>query len=277
MKRLPVAAISLVIISLILSPSNAQTFGTTNFDFWVQNFNLTLTGYGNGTPVTNGIVARVQPAQTRISSSDIINALKYQTVYTLGKALATNVTIVTNVVSKTNVYTTNVVVEAVQVPTYYSNVVYSSSAKLLIKDRIDTNGLPSLLVIRDGVPSVDYVINDYFQIRPISFDGRSQNFVFSGKVDIVHDLVDGTNFRIRGFTFNSKGLTNTPPQDSFFDVSGFATDRVGSLTEKGVIIGTRITLSSSTPVAGTGQLAGTNNFAVLRGTISTGQGKHEVQ
>jgi hypothetical protein len=173
------------------------------------------------------------------------------------------------------VYVTNEVVTLTPVYHEVTDPVYSPGARLLVKTPLDSVDLGVLTVIRDG--AADYVINDYFQMRTISFDGRTPDYVTTGKFDIVHDLVDVITSGIKGFTFNANGSTNVPPSGTYFDVQGFNTDRESGLVEGGSIIARSVSRASSTTVAGTGQVGVTNGFAVLHGTISATRGKHETR
>jgi hypothetical protein len=272
-KRILKLALPLILLAAAVPEVKAQT----NIDYWVQSLSLALTGSTNAGLVTNGIVARTKAGTVKFSAKELINALNHKPAYRLTSEIVTNTFVETNVVHKTNVYLTNTVVAAVPVFTLVTNPVYSTSAKLILKTQLGTNDSPPLVIIRDGLLPTDFVIADYFQIRSISFDNRPLDLTVSGKFDIVHDIEDVTRSSIKGFTFNSNSATNFPPTGTYFDVQGFTTEQSSALIENGQLIDRSVSRSASSSVAGTGQLGTPANFMVLRGTISLGRGKHEIE
>jgi hypothetical protein len=269
--------LQILVACAVLALAIAQVQAQTNIDYWVQTLNISLTGATNGYLITNGIVAKVKTSPAKITARDLINALNQKPVFRITTTVVTNTVVETNIVHGTNFYITNTTVMAIPVYTAVSNPVYSAGAKLLFKTQLGTNNTAPLIVIRDGSGPSDYVISNYFQMQTVGFNGLNQEVVTSGKFDIVHDVEDIITSSIREYRFNENGLASFPPTNSYFEVQGITTEHRSALIENNVAIDEGASRSLSSTVAGTGQIHDPNGFAVIRGTISAGNGKHEVE
>jgi hypothetical protein len=267
-KKLP-----LIGFGLLFSVALGQA--QTNLEYWAQQLSVSLTGWTNGVPQTNGVIARARPGAIKLTSTDLIRALTGDPISVVGKGITNYSFVTTNRVQGTNYYTTNVITWAVPTFTPAGNFSVSSMARLMVLEPVGTNGLSRLMIVRDG--SVDYDVSGYFQFGKVSFDGRSNNFVTEGRFDVEHDLVQAANYCIEGLRFDSSGFALQPPTGTYFDVQGMARERKFSLTKGTEIIDHRLTRSELTTVAGTGQMGGTNGFAVLQGRVALTGGTYEVK
>jgi hypothetical protein len=104
-----------------------------------------------------------------------------------------------------------------------------------------------------------------FIVREGSTDTDVSNFFSTGSSDVVSN--GKQQYEIFNLTFDNGGGTS-------FDVSGFATDRIGKVTgrDTGVLDGQVTSFNSS--VSGTGEVSGT--FAVLKGTVNGSGAKGEL-
>jgi hypothetical protein len=249
----------------------------TNLEYWTHDLKIALMGRTSAAPRTNGIIVRANADTVKISSREIIQALANKPVLAISKGFTNFTVVVTNLANKTNSFATNNVVKAVPVFTPATIASYSPKAKLLLLEPLGANSLSPLVVIRDGDPSVDYNIADYLQFGRVSFDGRANDVVTAGRFELAHDLVSVTDYGVYRLVFDAAGLKVWPPSGTYFDVQGFATGHRSSLVEKGQVIDNSIIKSAVAKVAGTGQLANTNGFAVLNGVIMINGGKHQTQ
>jgi hypothetical protein len=280
-KRLAMVALCLAWGAAV---AKGQTNVQTNLDYWVQNLNFDLASSTNGILVTNGIIARIKTGTVRISSKELIKLLYHKPVLALGKGLATNVVVTTNGPNHAPVYTTNVFITGQVVLTPVTNAAYSATARLVLEEPF-TNNAPLLITIRDGKPPVDFAITNYVQMQTISFDGRAGAAVTNGKFDLAHKLVAATDSFIQSFVFDSNGFsnpgpvnpTNTPPAPLHFEVQGLAGEQRISLIENGIVVDNEVRRGLAATVAGTGQMANTAEFMVIKGKIGTTGGKHEVK
>ncbi len=265
-----------VALALLLGLISASAQTNTNLDLWAQNLNLALTAITNGVPVTNGIIAKTRTSAVRIGSKDIIGALNNKPVQAIAKMITNFTVVVTNHVPGPDILVTNTVTEAVPAFATVVPPAFSPSARLLLLDVLGTNGFGPLPVIRDGQPPADYAITNYFQVRNVSFDGRTNAAVVTGRFDVFHNLEAVTETSVKEFLFNPNGFTNAPPT-VYFDVQGLATERRSGLTQRTNVIDRGVSKGLSVNVAGTGQIGSTNGFAIVRGTVTANGGKHEVR
>ena len=125
---------------------------------------------------------------------------------------------------------------------------FSNGAKLMVAVPAD-GGTPSFFV-RDGGTDTD--VSDFF-----STDSTSTIATSNGK----------TQYEIRDLSFaNGAGES--------FDVNGFSTDKVGSVSGKDTGKLDNQVISSTSTVSGTGTVDGTDT--VLKGTIGTSGAKGEM-
>jgi len=254
----------------------ANAGAQTNLEYWTQQLNIGLSGLTNGIGQTNGIVARVKAGNLRISSKEVIKALENKLVFAISKGITNFTDVVTDQVGHSSFFTTNPVVMAYPIFTPTIKTTYSAQAKLLVLQPLATNEQSSLVVIRDGAPPVDYYVGAYFQIAKVSFDGRSNNSVSQGRFDLVHDLLDATDYSIENVIFDDGGFSVSPPAGTYFNVQGFSREQQFSVISGGVVLANEVTKSAVMAVAGTGQV-NTNGFTVLRGVIALTGGKHEIK
>jgi len=262
-----------VLLAMVTLAANAQP----NLEYWAHDLKIGLTGWTDGVPRTNGIIARVAAHSVKMASKDIIQSLANKQVFAISKGLTNFTVVVTNHVDKTNYYTTNNVVMALPVFTRKINASYSPKARLLLLEPLGTNGLSSLVIVRDGEPPVDYSVSDYIQLAKVSFDGRTNDLVTAGRLDLAHNLLSVTDYSVQRLAFDENGFKVWPPPGTYFDVQGLDTQRRFSLIEKGQVIDNSVMKSGVTKVAGTGQVANTNGFTVLSGLIMISGGKHETR
>jgi hypothetical protein len=264
-------------IGVLLAMGAIAASGQPNLEYWARDLKIGLTGWTNGVLRTNGIIAWVGANPVKLASRDIIKTLANKPVFAISKGLTNFTVIVTNIVNKTNSYTTNQVVMAIPVFTPRINAAYSPKARLLLLEPLGANGLSPLVIIRDGDPPVDYSVTDYVQLEKVSFDGRTNHLVTAGRFDVAHNLLSVTDRSVQRLAFDDNGFKVWPPPGTYFDVQGFDTERRFSLIEKGQVIDNSVTKSAVSRVAGTGQLAHTNGFTVLNGLIMISGGKHEIR
>jgi hypothetical protein len=250
MKRIFCAGVVCALLAGCFSAAEAQT----NLEYWSEEVNINLTGLTNGIPRTNGLVATVAASAGRISSKDIIRALQNKTVQAITK--------------QTN---DSVAAFPLFTPT---NTAFSSAAKLLFLQPAGTNGLGPLLVIRDQQPPVDFDVGAYFSFSKVSFDGRSDPLIIQGRFDRDHDLAAAVNHGIERVVFDADGFSGTPIE-TYFDVQGLVREQETSLTKGSQILSHHLIRATVAQVAGTGQINGTNGFAIFQGTISFSGGRHE--
>ena len=252
--------IKAVLLCAGLAAGIPQAKAQTNLEYWTEQLNISLTGLTNGVPQTNGIVARVRAVSIRITSKEIIQALQNKPVFAISKGIATNF------------FATN----AFPILTS-TNAAYSSAAKLMLLQPLGTNDLSSLLVIRDQQPPVDYEVSAYFHLGKESFDGRANNLVSQGRLDLVHDLAMTVDYGIERMVFDDNAVSASPPPGTYFDVQGFTREQQFSLTRGDQVLGHHLTKAAATQVAGTGQVGSAEGFTVLRGTIALSGGRHEFK
>jgi hypothetical protein len=257
---------------LLAVPAGAQT----NLEYWVQKLDINLIGLAKGTTSTNGVVAGVKPTAVTLSSKEIIQALNGKPVFAVTKGFTNFTVIVTNHVPGPDTYTTNTVSYAV--PAFREVTQgFSPGSKLLVLEPLSTNGLDTLLVVRDPLSTVDFEVGRYFQFGPASFDGRTNSVVTQGRFDIAHDLVSATEFSNQRLAFDDNAFAAAPATGTHFEVQGFSQDQQFSLIKNGQIIGHQVRRLATIAVAGTGQVRDTNGFVVLRGTIRISGGRQETK
>jgi hypothetical protein len=252
----------------------AQT--NTNLLYWTLDLNFSLTAWTNAPVRTNGMIGRTQARFSRIFSRDLIQALSGRPVLPLGKTLVSFQIVVTNVVPGPDILTTNDVTEAVPVYLEPTNVAFSDKARLVWMQPVGYNrDWEPFVVVQDG--GVDYAINNYLQARMVSFDGRSEPSVLSGRKDLVHDLVAYSSTSVRQFVFDPNALSAWPPTGAYFDVQGWSSTQESGLTAGTNVLANRVIRSSVISPAGTGKWGNPPNFATIRGTVTLSGGRRETR
>ncbi len=249
-----------------------------NLDYWVSPLTFSLSLEESAGTVTNGLVGNVKATTVRWVSKDFIGLFTGKTLPLLGRQMATNSIVITDKSSSV----TNEVIGVYPTFNSVTNVVFSRRAQLLVKQPLGTNVLsqfgtnsPTLVVIRDG--GKDYSISDFFQTSLVSFDGRLNNTIASGQLDLTHHLSAISVNSVRRFILDANAFAVWPPTGTYFDVQGYATDMHSSITLKSAIVVGDFVRSSTANVAGTGQFGTTNSFALIRGSISWTGGKRELE
>ena len=261
---------------LCLAVSRAQT--NTDLQVWVHDLAFSLTATSQGGLTTNGMIARTGVVNKRITSRDLIQAVANKTVLVLGKGLTNFEMYVTNKIPGPDQVITNHVVEAIPQYIAVTNTPFSSRARLLRLQPIGFNRQSEpFFVIRDGPGSPDYVINNYLQAHSVSHDGRLNPSVKSGRFDIVNGLESTSEYLINQFVFDADGSIAFPPGGTYFNVQGYTTQGNTSVTRGTNVIDGSVIRSSVTSAAGTGQLGGSTNFAVMHGTIALQNGRFETR
>jgi len=217
--------------------SMAQT--NTNVDYLTLRAQITLMCVTNAD--SGGDVAETGSA--RINSRDIIQLLSEKLAFTLNKF--------------TN---GDGVVAPQRGPAAHPT--YSSKAKLLIMQPLGTNHGEPFIVVRDGRPAVDYIVNDYFAISKRGFENLT-NQVVRGNPNLNNP--DYTAIYITDVTFDNQVHSDGGDRVAFL-VDGSAKERRGTVTVKHEIIDSDAVKDLQSTVAGNGSLAG--HFTVLTGSIN---------
>jgi hypothetical protein len=220
--------------------SRAQTnTNVVNVDYLTLRVQIALTCVTN--PDNGGDVAETGSA--RLNSKEIIQLLSEKLAFTLSKF--------------TN---GDGVVAPQRGPAAHPT--YSSKATLLLMQPLGTNHGAPFIVVRDGHPAVDYIVNDYFTFRKLSFESLT-NQVVRGSSNLNNP--DYTAAYIEDLLFDDQANSDGGDRVAF-EVIGQAKERRGPVKVKGEVIDTDATKDLKSDVAGNGSLAG--HFAVIQGTIN---------
>jgi hypothetical protein len=149
---------------------------------------------------------------------------------------------------------------------------FSNSAKLMVLQALGTNHGTTYITVRDGRPSVDYDVSDYFTFNKRGFESTGTNQVVGGTASTSNP--DTTAVYLEEVTFDN--LVNGGGGDRVaFRVDGFARERRGPVTVKKEVIDDDASKNLNSSVAGTGSLAG--NFTVIQGTITASGPAYETK
>jgi len=217
--------------------STAQT--STNVDYLTLRVQITLMCVTNAD--SGGDVAETGSA--RLNSKDVIQLLSEKLAFTLNKF--------------TN---GNGVVAPQRGPAAHPT--YSAKAQLLLMQPLGTNHGEPFIVVRDGRPAVDYIVNDYVVISKRGFESLT-NQVVRGNTNLNNP--DYTAIYITDVAFDSQAHSDGGDRVAF-EVAGPAKERRGPVTFKHEQIDPDAIKDLQSTVAGNGSLTG--HFTVLTGSIN---------
>jgi hypothetical protein len=242
-----------ILALLTIQRANCQS---TNLDFLTLNLNIGLIANTNGAPVTNDDnTVTLHSGQFRINSAAIIQLLSSRRSFPLGKILDGNGNAIPHLgqAVKTN---------------------FSTNAKLLLLQALGTNHGSAFVVIRDGMPRVDYDVSEYFVFNPRGFSPASGDHVdTSAKLDL--ETGEQMTTRIYAGDFSLDDTPSTPHASDrvAFTVDGLTIEQRSSVSFLGELIDPDTARSLNSNVAGTGIVS--NNFVVLKGFILANGARHE--
>jgi hypothetical protein len=234
------------IIILAAAPVKAQT--STNVDFLTLRLNIALKC------ITNSEDSSVfGDAGARINSKDIIQLLSGRRSFPLEKIFDGNGTPIPHLAGAV-----------------MSN--FTSNAKLLILQALGTNHGQVFVVVRDGHPPVDYDVSEYFTFNKRGFDSLGTNQVVRNNG--LSSNSGTAALYLEEVTFDNLAAGGGGDRVAFA-VDGFAKEKRTSVIVRGEEIDSDAVKSLESDVAGTGDLS--NNFAVIRGTISASGATKEAK
>ncbi len=267
---------ALAFFALTVWPASADT--NLEIHCMVRPLNLSLTAWSGGQFHTNGILAFTKSESMRLSGQDLIESLNGKPVYTLAKAVTNWITIKTNRNPNPipDEYITNHFQRSYLVNGPAVTASFSSAARLLLVESLGVNSPGPIPVIRDGVTPTDYSISDYFSVRNVGVSPSAPSAVVkSARYDTLHGLVDSTEATVKSYVFDDQSTGSSG--HIFFDLQGLASEHVASVTRTNTVLGARAGGRLSANVSGVGQLGATNEFNIIRGTVTAGDGKLEVK
>jgi hypothetical protein len=246
---------------------------------WAQDLKFSLSGSTQGDFSTNGIIARTRGVPLRITSRDIVDSLSNQSAYLLERASRDVVASVTtnNVPDAPDIVVTNYVSVAYLVsgaaPVVPS---YSAQARLMLLEPLGVASqlAAPMVVVRDGNPPVDFVVDQYFELANVFPVAEADFAVVTGKFDVLHELASVTRSAITAYAFSAPEGGATPIT---FNVGGYTTERVQAVILTNTAIDSGAVKSLNAAVAGTGNVGASSPFCVLRGSVSGQGGKLEIR
>jgi len=236
-----------IVVFIAATQAEAQT--SSNVDFSTLHLQIALKCFTN---LDSG-ASTVGEGAARITAKDLIAMLSGRRSFPLGRIFDGNGTPIPHLGAA---LMTN----------------FSSNAKLLLLQALGTNHGDVFIVVRDGHPSVDYDVSEYFTFEKRGFESSGTNQVIRSAKNPNNP--ETTALYLQEVTFDNTASGGGGDRVAFA-VDGLAKERRGPVTVKGEIIDSEATRALIADVAGTGSL--TNNFAVIQGTIAVSGATHETK
>jgi hypothetical protein len=139
---------------------------------------------------------------------------------------------------------------------------HSSKATLLLMQPLGTNHGEPFIVIRDGRPAVDYIVNDYFSFSKRGFENLT-NQVVRGNANLNNP--EYAAIYITDIAFDNQANSDGGDRVAF-EVDGKAKERRGPVNVKHETIDSDVIKDLKSDVTGTGSLTG--HFTVVTGSIN---------